>query len=465
MLQILFLGLFCYIFAAIYQQQTHVHNLNIAFVDYDDGIIGTSIRNAYAKLQSDGFPSLQERPVSQYPSPDTLTKAVCKTDYWAAIYVAPGASQRLQSALDGSSSATAYNRSDVLTYIWNEARYPTVADSAISANIETLSSAARVAYSTINGTGALQALNTSDPNSITVFANPWQLSSVNLQPTTQGSRLIYNTLVIILILIQEFFYLGVINGLYAQFKFYVRFLPHRIIVYRGLVSLAYTLSGSLCVAGAIWAFRAGWNVNGNQFALTWAVLWLFAHVNFLWLDVFSVWLPAQFLPMALITWVILNVASILLPFELSPGFFKWSYAMPAHEAFLTLIDIWSGGCNPHLSITLPILFSLEVVGWFLSGVGVYRRCHYAVIAEEAQQNAFQERVNSAMEFERRHDEEVRAAALESSQDAISEAKEREELGEVIAEEDKRSVKVNRRVSNACNFGPSFELVGAKSNSS
>ncbi|KUJ14607.1 uncharacterized protein LY89DRAFT_621185 [Mollisia scopiformis] len=462
MLQVLFLGLFCYIFGAIFQQGPHTHNLNIVFVDYDNGVIGRSIRNAYAELQADTFPSLQERPAAQYPSPDQLTKAVCKTDFWAALYVAPGASQRLENALDGSSSAATYNRSDALTYIWNEARYPTVADSSLSANIETLSSAARVAYSAINGTGALQMLNTSDPTSITVFANPWQLSSVNLQPTTQGSRLIYNTLVIILILIQEFFYLGVINGLYAQFKFYVRFLPHRIILYRGLVSLAYTFCGSLCVTGAIWAFRAGWNVNGNQFALSWAILWLFAHVNFLWLDVFSVWLPVQFLPMALITWVVFNVASILLPFELSPGFYRWAFAMPAHEVYLTLIDIWSGGCNPHLSYALPIMFSLEVLGWFLSAVGVYRRCHYAVIAETAAQNAFQERLNAAMEFERKHDQEIREA-MEGSQEVISEAKEREKMGEEIEKQETKMARDNRRASVACNFGPSFELVGSKSN--
>jgi hypothetical protein len=279
LLQILFLGLFCYIFGSLFQQSSHVHNLNIVFVDYDNGVIGSSIRNAYAELQGDDFPSLQEQSSTKYPSPDQLTRAVCRTDYWGAIYVVPGASQRLENALSGSSSSSSYNRSDALVYIWNEARYPTAVDSAISGSIQALSSAARVAYSAINGTGALQMLNISDPTSITVFANPWQLSEINIQPTTQGSRLIYNTLVIILILIQEFFYLGTINGLYAQFKFYVRFLPHRIILYRGMVSLAYTFCGSLCVTGSIWAFRVDWNVNSNQFALTWAILWLFAHVS------------------------------------------------------------------------------------------------------------------------------------------------------------------------------------------
>lgn len=100
----------------------------------------------------------------------------------------------------------------------------------------------------------------------------------------------------------------------------------------------------------------------------------------------------------------------------------------------------------------------------MSSLGVYRRCHYAVIAEEAAQNAFKERLNAAMEHERKHDEEMREA-MEGSQDIISEAKERQEMGDVIAEEDRQSAKIKHRTSQACNFGPSFELVGSRSNAS
>ncbi|KAL2179608.1 uncharacterized protein P884DRAFT_268009 [Thermothelomyces heterothallicus CBS 202.75] len=57
---------------------------------------------------------------------------------------------------------------------------------------------------------------------LSVLAEPWRLRSVNIQPTTQGSRAIHNTVVIILILIKEFFYLGTINGLHAQLRLYAR---------------------------------------------------------------------------------------------------------------------------------------------------------------------------------------------------------------------------------------------------
>jgi hypothetical protein len=337
-LQLLFFGLFCYIFASLYKQGSHIHNFNILYVDYDGGSIGTAVNQAYKTLQGKGFPTLVEGSVNQYGTFHDIKEAVCSTKYWAAIYTSPGATNTLEQgmwvrksevlrtswinrplllnfdfhtfsspllelgehmltiysiALAGGSAAAEYNRSNVITYIWNEARYSAVVDSDISANLEALSSAARMEYVSANGISAMSVLSTTDDAAISVFADPWELTSVNIQPTTQGSRLIYNTLVIILILMQEFFYLGTINALYARFKIYERLYPIRIIFFRNLISVAYTFVGSLSTAGAIWAFRGNWKVNGNQFVLTWMILWLFAHANFLSLDVFTVWIPVQ----------------------------------------------------------------------------------------------------------------------------------------------------------------------------
>ncbi|KAH8663549.1 hypothetical protein BGZ60DRAFT_411588 [Tricladium varicosporioides] len=468
LLQLLFLALFAYIFGALFQQSVHTHNLNILYVDYDGGIIGSAVRDAYRSLQGESFPTLQEQTPAQFATTGEMREAVCDGRYWAAIFTLSGASNRLSTALAGGQAASMYNRSDVITYIWNEAAYSAIVDSAITSNLQTLSTVSRLAYVAKNGTGALQTLTATDPIAISIFANPWQLTNINIQPTTQGSRLIYNTLVIILILIQEFFYLGTINGLYLQFKIYARLFPHRIIAYRNAISLAYTLIGSLCVAGMIWAFRAGWHVNGNQFALTWAILWLFAHVNFLALDIVTIWCPAQFIPMALITWVIINVTSILVPFELSNGFYRWGYALPAHEVYQVLVDIWSGGCNKKLHYALPILFSWEVLGLLLSAVGTYRRCHYAVITEEAAEVAFTARLNNAMEFERKRDREKRErerAGRGSDEDVVTkvETDDGEREADRVAMEDELKMqerelrKVQTRASKRGNYGPCFNL--------
>ena len=375
---------------------------------------------------------------------------MCSTRYWAALYTSPGASDRLQKALAGQTSA--YDKADVLSYIWNEARYSSIVDSSVSANLQTISSVA-----VDNWADTVDTLNTT---TISVIRKPWQLTSINIQPTTQGSRLIYNTLVIMLVLVQEFFFLGTLNSLYEAFKIYTRIDPHNIIIFRNLISGIYTLIGSLCTTGAIWAFRSGWHVNGSQFVLSWAILWLFAHVNFLTLDVFTVWLPGPYVPMALIAWAMFNVTSVLVPFALSPDFYRWSYIIPAHEVYQVLVDIWSGGCNPQLSYALPILFALELCGLFLSGLGVHRRCHYAIVKEEMAKEAFQLRVDKAVAMEQRHDKRLRGEHSEvptstTDLEHEQEEKDRTEAQKVIGQVDAELQDMRTRAGQDFHLGPSF----------
>jgi len=408
-LQLLFLGLFAYIFGSLFQQDAHTHNLKIAFVDYDGGAIGAAVRLAYTELQGDSFPTLVERPASDFPAPADLESAVCSIDYWAALYILPGASSRLHDALrdgaDGSPPTLFYDRHDALAFIWNEARYATVVGPAIASNIAALSAAARIAYSTANGTGRVQSLPLNTPEAISVLANPWELASRNIQPTKQGSRAIYNTIAIILVIIQDFFFLSIFNGLHLTFQVYNKLHPVRIVAFRNLYSLSYTLIGSLGVTGSIWAFRSGWDVNGIQFVLTWATLWLFGHINFQTFDVFTIWLPHHYVLMSLITWIILNVTSTMLPFELSPAFYRVGYIFPAHETFQVLIDIWSRGCNPQLSHALPVLLAWEVVVSVLSAVGICRRIRGAKTAEEEKKTSFEERLAAAIALREKEESE------------------------------------------------------------
>jgi hypothetical protein len=426
-LQVLFLGLFAYIYGSLYKETTRVDSLNVIFVDYDGGLIGTSIRDAYAGLRGPGFPNLIEQTPREYADEQALYNAICRADYWAAIFVTAGASGKFDNVLTSGAAPASYNKSDVLTYIWNEARYGTIADSAIAQSLLVLSDAAKGALLPLY-TAALIRSNTpinidwADQSAVSVVSQPWQLANINIKPTTQGSRLIYNTLFIVLLLIQDFFYLGTMNGLYAQFNIYARLYPVRIILYRLVVSGLYTFVGSLCAVGMIHTFRNGWAQNADQFVESWMLVWLFAHLNFLTLDVFTVWLPPPYIPMALIAWVVFNVTSVLLPFELSNGFYRLGYVFPAHAVFAGLIDIWSGGCYPRLAYALPVLFAIWLSSFSLSSLGVYRRCHYAVLAEEHKEKAFQERLDTAIAVERKQEHRAREdseAAKEETSEAVS----------------------------------------------
>lgn len=140
-----------------------------------------------------------------------------------------------------------------------------------------------------------------------------------------------------------------------------------------ILSIVYTFIASLTVIGYIWAFRENWLVNRNQFALSWMVVELYMHVNFLVLDAATAFIPMSFIPFFVLTWAVINITSTIFPFELNPGFYRWGYALPAHPVFTILIQIWSGGCNNQLKSSLHVLFGWEIVGGVLAVLGSYRR--------------------------------------------------------------------------------------------
>ncbi len=91
-------------------------------------------------------------------------------------------------------------------------------------------------------------------------------------------------------------------------------------------------------------------------------------------------------------------------------------------------------------------------------MGVYRRCHYAVLAEEAAEAAFRDRVSVALSLERQLVEERKKNITEGSDDIVAEKKREEgEIGEAIQKEDDKLQRQQTRASRACNFGPSFPL--------
>lgn len=219
--------------------------------------------------------------------------------------------------------------------------------------------------------------------SLEAFTNPITATEINLKETPQGARVLYNTVGLVMPILQQFFYLMALNGISAQFHVLTKFGAVANGLLRMCVSLLYTFVGSMCTVGYIWSFKESWSVNGNQFVLSWMIIWLFMHINFGIIDALTAFVPMQFMPFCMLTWIIINVASSLSPLELSPGFFRWSHALPANETYQVLVQIWSDGCENKLYQALPILFSWWAVGLSLAIYSVHRRVAKALAAEKA----------------------------------------------------------------------------------
>lgn len=125
-LQLLFFGTMCYIYGSVFHAGTRYEAFAILMVDFDRGSIGQSMIQAYEKLKVPSFPKVSARDPGQY-TPESVLRAVRGGHYWGAIYSTSGASDRLNDSLRGRSNL-AYNASDAIVYVWDEARYSPVSD-------------------------------------------------------------------------------------------------------------------------------------------------------------------------------------------------------------------------------------------------------------------------------------------------------------------------------------------------
>ncbi|KAI1618973.1 hypothetical protein EDD37DRAFT_293415 [Exophiala viscosa] len=387
LLWLLFLSTMCYLYGSIWKYTTRVNAFNILHIDYDHDAIGECLTQAYQQLRGHPFPTLLQVDSSKYPHPDDVVQAVKENKFWGAFIVHSNSSNRLAAALHGGRDAQTYFSNPALTYVWNEVRYPPISDEAIGTSLKTLVDATRLAYNSLFAPTALQALNNTDPDALQVLLNPISSSSINLMPTNQGTKLFYNTVGMVMPILQQFFFLLILNGVCNEMKIYEQ-LPMKIsLLLRTVLSVTFTLGAALCTVGYIWAFREDWQVNGNQFVLSWMTYWLLMYIHLLVLDSCTAFLPPPALPFCVLTYIIINITGTISPFEVNPGFYRWAYALPGREAYDVLTDIWSGGYVPHLHIALPVLFSWLVGAGALAIFGHRFRYHRLVKEYEKERMA------------------------------------------------------------------------------
>ncbi|KLO95007.1 uncharacterized protein LW93_3704 [Fusarium fujikuroi] len=372
---VVFLADLSYVFGSTFEVGNRVSGLKILVVDYDGGAVGESVASAYKNFQDKTFPTLEFRSADDYPETQDVKHGVCHADYWGAIYINKGSSDKLAAAYEGGSAAENYNPADSITYIYNSARYPTVASGYLVPNLQKIIGAARgTYYQSQQGRSALRSVNSSDPAAVEAFLNPIQGTADIIMPTNQGSRNLYNTINIVMAILGQFFYVLAMNGIYDKFGLHKNMRIRDLFIMRLINGMVFCALFALIVTGYIWAFREDWDVSGGQFALSWLTFWLFMDVNFQVLEtLIGSFIPMALTPFFLLTWFMMNVGSVVFPFELTAGFYRIGYIFPAHSLWIILIQVWSG-CGNSLHIGLPILFAWFVVGHVTAFFGIRKRC-------------------------------------------------------------------------------------------
>lgn len=381
-----FLACCSYLFGTLYQSNYRANNLHVLVVDYDGGIVGQAMDAAYQQLHGPSFMSLKYHSPQEFPTEDDMYQAVWEGKYWGAVAATKGASARLSAAIQGGSAAANYNTTNALHYIWNQGRYTTFSTSMVHSGMEKLVLGTKAAYQKINGTRALESLDNTDPAAVQAFFNPITASVRNVEPMVFGATIFLNTVSMVVPVLQQFFFLLVLNGVVGQHKLYTKMTVRSSLFVRRVAGLIFAFGAALCQAGFFWAFREDWNANGNQFVLTWMILWLLMHIHLLILDSISTIAPLPAMPFVVLLWVFLNLASTLCPFELMPGFYRWGISLPGHNTYSILITIWTRGSTNDVYRALPIMFAWWIFANALATIALVRACHLAYKFEFMEQD-------------------------------------------------------------------------------
>jgi hypothetical protein len=371
MLQVLFLSNMSYMYGSLFKSGSRMHNLKVLAVDFDGRDVGRALSESYSHLKSAEFPTVEFAAPAEYPTPDSLREAVCKHGYWAAVYTSPDATDRVLAAIEGDN--TTYESSHAMTYIYNSIYYPS-AFSSLRGSLQALVSVASNIFPFVSP-DAMAAVNMTNPVSAAAFLNPIDATVWDIMPTSQGSRVLLNTVSMVMPIIMQFFFIMGLNGITTNAKVLDTQSKRDVYTFRLFASRIYGCVSALCMAGYIWAFRESWDVTAGQFFETWLCLWLYMDINYVVIDtLIGTLIPIAFFPYFLLSWIILNITAVIFPFQLNAGFYHWGRALPAHSVWLLLVSIWSHGCRGQLDVTFPILFAWWLVGQFTSAWSVRKRC-------------------------------------------------------------------------------------------
>ena len=375
-LLVLVLAVMAWIYGTAFDQKSRTSALNLLIVDFDQGPIGDAVIEASKGLSHGNFLSVDLGSLPESTDIEMIKSSVCRADYWAALYTHQDASERLISALNGTSSA--YDPSDAVTFIYNHARYPTVADAYLSSNLQTLvgASVKALQQSSIENF-ALDSLNVSNEIALEAFFDPIRANPDLIRPMPQASRALYNTFNVVIPPLSQFFLILSLNGIGLATGFLATAGVRNVWLFRFSVGKAYSFLAALVMTGCMWAFREGWEPQASVFAKTWMIVWLAMDINWQIMEsVVGSFLPMAYTPFFVLPWVVINIASTLWPVELMPDFYRVSYASPMRASYVLLIEAWSG-CGREVHISLPVLFAWWIVGHATAWISIRKRCNDA----------------------------------------------------------------------------------------
>lgn len=286
----------------------------------------------------------------------------------------PNATSRFRAAFAEESDAP-YHPNAALHYIYNEARWATVSEGYI---IPSLSAAVTEANSRFQQL-AIQGLKTGNlsATSMRTLVEGVQATETKIASLSIGIKPYLNTVGMVFPIIIEFFLSMGFSGIIAHSGWPNPAKLWSVFLGRLCVSLFFS-----CLIGISWGlwfeiFHESVSISGGQYCLVWLTYWIYGLIAFLVLDTATVFVPMPYLPVCVLTYIIVNVSASVFPVDIKPDFFHLDYIWPSYNCFELLITTLSHGASNRIYRNVPALLGWLIVWTPLNWLAARKRVKLA----------------------------------------------------------------------------------------
>ncbi|GJE88508.1 SNG1 family protein [Phanerochaete sordida] len=306
-----------------------VHNLNGWIVDFDQGLIGATVAQAY--LNNTGTKeqiSWYTVPASMFPNGESdVAKAVLNHDCWAAVSIHAGATNSLNEAI-AARNATNYNNQAVTAYASqarNEVGYAFFLKDQIQRPMEQTIMAFPMIQAQQAGVDIVDNLLTAAP---TLLFQPLNYTLDDLRPFDIEVAVANDYIGLIYLLILSFIVvLSSYNARHAT-GLERRLTLGRLIALRFAVPVIVYFWLSLAYALLSLYFHVPFDRQFGHagFVVYWMLSWIGMIALGLAMEAVITLITPQYIPYFLVLWIIFNVAPVFFQIEVLPTFFRYGYA-------------------------------------------------------------------------------------------------------------------------------------------
>jgi len=96
-----------------------------------------------------------------------------------------------------------------------------------------------------------------------------------------------------------------------------------------------------CLIGLSWAgwlyiFKNGAHLGTVQFFQMWCTIWIFSMINFQVIDGVCCLIDVKWMPFMILSWVITQIATVILPNSLANNFYRVDYFFPSYHVWVSV---------------------------------------------------------------------------------------------------------------------------------